>query len=144
MSDSLLSQLAAAVALLRTDVDRAIEQLRALYSEDLRYESPIQQASDRESFLRLVRHMATRWVPFSLEIDDGVESATRVFGHFRLTLSPRFLSKPLAVEGITRCVLRDGKISQQRDYYDALTVAVDSIPFAGVAYRKIIRQFSID
>src|SRR5512133_1731119 len=144
MPDSLLQQLQCSVALLATNVEQGIAQLRPLYSDDLRYENPVQRVEGVESFLRLMRHMATRWAPFTMHIDEGLESSDRIWGRFRLTFRPTFLRRSLDIEGLTRCVVANGRITEQRDYYDAMSSALDAIPLAGPAYRKIIAQFTIE
>lgn len=144
MSAPLLPQLQASIALLATDVEQAVVRLRDLYSEDLRYENPIQRIEGIEGFLRLLRRMATRWAPFHMQIDEGLESPERVFGRFRLAFRPTFLRRSLDIEGLTRCVVVDGRIVEQRDYYDAMSRALDAVPLAGQAYRKIIAQFTVE
>ena len=144
MSGSVLAELKSGVRLLSTNVDQATAQLRELYVEELRYENPIQSVAGREAFLRLMRHMATRWAPFSMEIDEGLEAPDRVLGRFRLSFRPTFLRRTLEIEGLTRCVVRAGRIIEQRDYYDAMSSALDAVPLAGPVYRKIIAQFTIE
>jgi limonene-1,2-epoxide hydrolase len=144
MSGSVLAELKSGVRLLSTNVDQATAQLRELYVEELRYENPIQRVAGREAFLRLMRHMATRWAPFSMEIDEGLEAPDRVLGRFRLSFRPTFLRRTLEIEGLTRCVVRAGRIIEQRDYYDAMSSALDAVPLAGPVYRKIIAQFTIE
>lgn len=144
MQAPILPQLQAAVGLLATNVEAASAQLRELYSENLRYENPIQRVEGAEAFLRLMRHMATRWAPFSMQIDEGLESPDRVLGRFRLAFRPTFLKRTLDIEGLTRCVIADGRIIEQRDYYDAMSSALEAVPLAGPVYRKIIAQFTIE
>ena len=144
MPNALLPQLQSAVALLATDVEEASAQLRRIYSADLRYENPIQRVEGVDAFLRLMRHMATRWAPFSMQIDEGLESPERILGRFRLTFRPTFLRRTLDIEGLTRCVVAGGRIIEQRDYYDAMSCALDAVPLAGPVYRKIIAQFTVD
>jgi limonene-1,2-epoxide hydrolase len=144
MPDAILPQLQTAVALLATNVDEASAQLRGLYSQNLHYENPIQRVEGVDAFLRLMRHMATRWAPFSMQIDEGLESPDRVLGRFRLSFRPTFLRRTLEIEGLTRCVVASGRIIEQRDYYDAMSSALDAVPLAGPVYRKIIAQFTIE
>lgn len=144
MPDALLSQLQSAVALLATDVEQASARLRCLYSEDLRYENPIQRVEGVDAFLRLLLHMTTRWAPFSMQIDEGLESPERILGRFRLSFRPTFLRRTLDIEGLTRCVVAHGRIIEQRDYYDVMSSAVDAVPLAGPVYRKIVAQFTIE
>jgi hypothetical protein len=144
MPRSVLTELKSAVALLSTNLEQAVAKLQELYAEDLCYENPIQRIVGREAFLRHTRHMATRWAPFSMEIDEGLESPDRVLGRFRITFRPAFLHRTLEIEGLTRCVIRDGSIFEQRDYYDAMSSAIDAFPLASPVYRKIIAQFTIE
>jgi len=144
MSHSILAELQSGVRLLTANVELATTQLRELYIDELRYENPIQRVEGREAFLRLMRHMATRWVPFSMEIDEGLEAPDRVLGRFRLSFRPTFLRRTLEIEGLTRCVVREGRIIEQRDYYDAMSSALEAVPLAGPVYRKIIAQFTIE
>ncbi|MGC4066311.1 MAG: nuclear transport factor 2 family protein [Polyangiaceae bacterium] len=140
---TLLARLSESVALFERDPARALDALRPLYAEDLRYESPIQTLRGREGFLRLMGHMATRFTPFSMRIEDGLESEERIFGRFRLSFKAPFLQQHLDIEGVTRCVISGGRIVEQRDYYDALSRALDAVPLAGPVYRKIIAQFAL-
>lgn len=144
MPELLLQQLQCSVALLATNVEQAIAQLRPLYSDDLRYQNPIQRVQGVEAFLRLMRHMASRWAPFSMQIDEGLESSERILGRFRLSFRPTFLRRSIDIEGLTRCVVAGGRIIEQRDYYDAMSSALDAVPLAGPAYRKIIAQFTVE
>jgi ketosteroid isomerase-like protein len=140
---TVLARLTESVALLEQDPTRALESLKPLYAEDLRYESPIQTLRGRDRFLRLMGHMASRFTPFAMHIEDGLESTDRVFGRFRLSFKAPFLPQRLDIEGVTRCVIQDGRIIEQRDYYDALSRALDAVPLAGPVYRKIIAQFAV-
>lgn len=144
MSDPLLPRLQSAVALLATDVEQASARLRDVYSEKLHYENPIQRVEGFDAFLRLLLHMTTRWAPFSMDIDEGLESSDRLVGRFRLIFRPTFLRRTLDIEGLTRCVVADGRIVEQRDYYDVMSSAVDAVPLAGPVYRKIVAQFTIE
>lgn len=143
MEHSLLESLRANVARLSHEPDQALGELRGLYSEGLRYENPVQRIQGREGFLRLMSHMATKWAPFSMNIDEGLESADRVFGRFHLSFRPSFLGRVLKLEGVTRCVVENGLIVEQRDYYDAVSSALDAVPLAGAAFRKIAAQFTV-
>jgi limonene-1,2-epoxide hydrolase len=143
MPDTILPRLRSAVALLATDVEQASAQLRGLYSEELRYENPIQRVEGLDKFLRLLGHMTVHWAPFSMQIDEGMESSERIFARFQLVFRPTFLRRTLDIEGLTRCVVADGRIVVQRDYYDVMSSAVDAVPLAGPVYRKIAAQFRV-
>jgi hypothetical protein len=144
MPVSVLTDLKCAASLLSTNLEQALEKLRELYTEDLCFENPIQRIVGREAFLRYTRNMASRWAPFSMEIDEGIESPDRLFGRFRIAFRPAFLHRTLEIEGLTRGVIRDGRIVEQRDYYDAMSSAIDAFPLASPVYRKIIAQFTIE
>lgn len=143
MQPAILDVLKSSVQMMGTDPERAVSELRPLYADELRYENPIQRVEGRESFLKLMSHMATRWAPFSMVIDEGLESPERIFGRFHLSFRPGFLGRTLNIEGATRCVLVGGRILEQRDYYDVVSTAIDAVPLAGPAFRKIIGQFRV-
>jgi len=85
--------------------------------------------------------MATRFTPFSMRIDQGVVTEQLLYGRFFLAFHPGFLGRGLEIEGVTRCRLADGLIVEQRDYYDLVSHALDAVPLAGPAFRKIIAKF---
>ncbi len=143
MSGHLLPSLQSAVSLLTGAPEQGLAALKELYAEELRYENPIQRVQGRADFLKLMGHMATRWAPFSMRIDDGVESSDRIFGRFQLSFQPGFLGRVLEIEGLTRCVVEDGRIVEQHDYYDVVSSALDAVPLAGPVFRKIIAQFTV-
>lgn len=143
MPSAILDTLKSNVGRIGVEPEQALFALRALYAEDLRYENPIQRVQGREPFFKLMNHMATRWAPFSMVIDEGLESTERIYGRFQLSFKPGFLGRTLHIEGVTRCVLDQGLIVEQRDYYDVVSTALDAVPLAGPAFRKIIAQFTI-
>jgi ketosteroid isomerase-like protein len=144
MEQRILSRLKTNVALLGLETERALAGLGELYGETVRYENPIQRVDGRDAFLRLMEHMVTKWAPFSMEIDEGLESQDRVWGRFFLSFRPNVFGRTLKIEGLTRCVVEGGRIVEQRDYYDAVSSVLDLVPLAGPAYRKIISKFSIE
>ncbi len=141
MSPPILPELTRGVAELSTNPEGAIALLRPLYAERMTYQNPIETLSAREPFLGLLRHMATRFAPFSMHIDQGVETEQFLYGRFFLAFRPGFLGRGLEIEGVTRCRLVDGQIVEQRDYYDLVSHALDAVPLAGPAFRKIIAKF---
>jgi hypothetical protein len=143
MEQEILKELKANVLLLSKDADRAFLGLSRIYAERLNYESPIQRAEGRDAFFRLIRHMATNWAPFKMEIDEGVAEPGRIYGRFFMSFYPPFLGRPMNIEGVSRCVLDGGSIVEQRDYYDAVSSALDVVPLAGPTFRRIISMFKV-
>jgi hypothetical protein len=88
--------------------------------------------------------MATKWAPFSMQIDEGVVDSGRIYGRFFLSFRPGFLGRTMNIEGVTRCVVKDQVIVEQRDFYDAVSAALDVVPLAGPTFRKIISKFTIE
>jgi hypothetical protein len=55
-------------------------------------------------------------------------------------LAMRGPAPAMTIDGVTHCTLRDGRITQHRDYWDLLGATMNAIPLAGTVYRALVAK----
>jgi ketosteroid isomerase-like protein len=139
---SLVERLKHATSVLSRDVAQGVSLLEGLYHPEVRFRSPLQSVAGRPAFLAMMRRMAEGQRRIVFQIESGTESGDALFLVWRLSLAPRHLGSSLEIEGVSRCRLSEGRIVEQRDYFDLLGSASDAIPLAGSVFKKLVARFA--
>ncbi len=112
------------------------------YAEDVNFRDSIQEIHGIEKFTEMTERLAKRSKDLKMHIVNAVLVENKAFIEWEMTLS--FKKYPSAVlYGCSRVSLNDeGKIKEQRDYYDLWGDIFDNIPRFGKAYRRfMIKKF---
>jgi hypothetical protein len=112
------------------------------YDENIYFRDTIQEIRGIEAFRAMTERLTKRSKDLKMKIVNALMEENKIFLEWEMTLS--FKKYPSSVlYGSSRLTLNEeGKIIEQRDYYDLWGDIFDNIPRFGKAYRKfIIRKF---
>ena len=112
------------------------------YDENIYFRDTIQEIRGIEAFRAMTERLTKRSKDLKMKIVNALMEENKIFLEWEMTLS--FKKCPSSVlYGSSRLTLNEeGKIIEQRDYYDLWGDIFDNIPRFGKAYRKfMIRKF---
>jgi hypothetical protein len=112
------------------------------YDENIYFRDTIQEIRGIGAFRAMTERLTKRSKDLKMKIVNALMEENKIFLEWEMTLS--FKKYPSSVlYGSSRLTLNEeGKIIEQRDYYDLWGDIFDNIPRFGKAYRKfIIRKF---
>ena len=107
------------------------------YDNDIYFRDTIQEIRGIKEFTAMTERLAQRSKDLKMKIVRAVMEENIIFLEWEMTI--KFKKNPSSVlYGTSRLTLNDeGKITEQRDYYDLWGDIFDNIPRFGRAYRKI-------
>jgi len=117
----------------------AWDHILPYYDKDILFRDSIQELRGIKAFTAMTRRLAKRSRKLEFLIHHGVMEGNLIFIEWEMKIS--YKSSPASsVFGSSRLLLREGKIIEQRDYYDLWGDIFDNIPFLGKAYRLFMRK----
>jgi limonene-1,2-epoxide hydrolase len=110
------------------------------YDEDIYFRDSIQELRGMEEFKAMTRRLTDRSNDLTMKIVRTAQQNKDIFIEWEMTL--KFKKYPGSVlYGSSRVTLNDeGKIVEQRDYYDLWGDIFDNIPRFGKAYRRFMKR----
>jgi hypothetical protein len=112
------------------------------YDDNIYFRDSIQEIRGIKEFTAMTERLTKRSKDLKMNIVNAVMEENKIFIEWEMTLS--FKKYPSSIlYGSSRLTLNiEGKIAEQRDYYDLWGDIFDNIPRFGKAYRKfLIRKF---
>lgn len=112
------------------------------YDDNIYFRDSIQEIHGIQNFTAMTERLAERSKDLKMRIVRAVQEENVIFIEWEMTIS--YKKNPSSVlYGSSRVTLNeDGKICEQRDYYDLWGDIFDNIPRFGKAYRKfMIKKF---
>lgn len=112
------------------------------YHKDIYFRDSIQEIRGIENFTAMTERLAKRSKELSMQVVRTVMQDNIIFIEWEMTIT--FKKNPNSVMyGSSRLTINEeGKICEQRDYYDLWGDIFDNIPRFGKAYRRfMIRKF---
>jgi hypothetical protein len=112
------------------------------YDNNIYFRDSIQEIRGIEEFTAMTGRLAKRSKDLKMKIVNAVMENNIILMEWEMTLS--FKKYPSSIlYGSSRLTLNEeGKISEQRDYYDLWGDIFDNIPRFGKAYRRfLIKKF---
>jgi hypothetical protein len=112
------------------------------YDDNILFRDSIQEIRGIEEFTAMTGRLTKRSKDLKMNIVNALMEENIIFLEWEMTLS--FKKYPSSIlYGSSRLTLNeDGKIKEQRDYYDLWGDIFDNIPRFGKAYRRfLIRKF---
>lgn len=111
------------------------------YHNDIVFQDSIQKIVGLDAFQKMCNRLAKRCKSLSMEIRHIVKTDSLVMMDWKMTMSFRFFPKK-PIYGSTRLNINsEGKIIEQRDYYDLWGDIYDGIPLYRRFYRWFMRVF---
>jgi limonene-1,2-epoxide hydrolase len=110
------------------------------YHPDIVFQDSIQRIEGMEEFVALCERLTERCEKLQMEINYMAQNANVIFMSWTMTMV--FKKSPSTpIYGATRLVLHpDGRIIEQRDYYDLWGDIFNNIPYFKGPYRKFMRK----
>ncbi len=135
INESQVSALCAALESFSGDVEGALRQLEALCHPQMRFQDPLQVLEGRDAFFEMLQKLRTRSRELSFETFGGTGDAANLYFSWRMSFRLSWTS-PIQIEGATHAVVEGGSIVAYRDYWDLISSFIDTIPGAGLIYRR--------
>lgn len=110
------------------------------YDNNIYFRDTIQEIHGIEEFTAMTERLTKRSKDLKMRIVNAVMEGNVIFMEWEMTLS--FKKYPSSILfGLSRLTLNsEGKIIEQRDYYDLWGDIFDNIPRFGKAYRKFMKK----
>ena len=110
------------------------------YANNIYFRDSIQEIHGIEEFTAMTERLTKRSKDLKMNIVNASMEGNIVFIEWEMTLS--FKKYPSSIlYGSSRLTINpDGKISEQRDYYDLWGDIFDNIPRFGKIYRKFMKR----
>jgi limonene-1,2-epoxide hydrolase len=110
------------------------------YDDDIYFRDSIQELHGMEEFKAMTGRLTDRSNDLTMKIVRAVQQNKDIFIEWEMTL--KFKKYPSSIlYGSSRVTLNDeGKIIEQRDYYDLWGDIFDNIPRFGKAYRRFMKR----
>ena len=110
------------------------------YDDNIYFRDSIQEIHGIEEFTAMTERLTKRSKDLKMNIVNAVMEENKISIEWKMTLS--FKKYPSSVlYGSSRLTLnQEGKIIEQRDYYDLWGDIFDNIPRFGKAYRKFMKR----
>ncbi len=110
------------------------------YAENIYFRDSIQEIRGIKEFKKMTERLAARSKELSMNIVRAIQQGNIIFLEWEMTIS--YKKNPSSVVyGSSRVTLdENGKIAEQRDYYDLWGDIFDNIPKFGKSYRKFMRK----
>ena len=110
------------------------------YNDDIYFRDTIQEIHGIEEFTAMTERLTKRSKDLKMNIVKAVMEENMIFLEWEMTI--KFKKNPRSIlYGTSRLTLNnEGKIIEQRDYYDLWGDIFDNIPRFGKAYRKFMKK----
>jgi predicted SnoaL-like aldol condensation-catalyzing enzyme len=110
------------------------------YDNDIYFRDSVQELRGIEEFTAMAERLTKRSKDLSMKIVNAIQEDNIVFLEWEMTI--KFKKNPSSVlYGTSRLTLNEnGKIAEQRDYYDLWGDIFDNIPRFGKAYRRFMKK----
>ncbi len=110
------------------------------YSDDIYFRDSVQRLYGKKDFTAMTERLIKRSKSLEMRIQNIAQNDSVIFLEWVMTL--RFKRYPnSSIYGSSRVTLNaDGKIIEQRDYYDLWGDIYDNIPLFGRLYRLFMRK----
>lgn len=110
------------------------------YDNNVWFRDSIQEIRGFEEFKAMTERLSKRSKDLKMHVVRAVMEGSVIFIEWEMTI--RYKRNPSSVlYGTSRLTLNDeGKIAEQRDYYDLWGDIFDNIPRFGKAYRRFMKR----
>jgi steroid delta-isomerase len=132
---SLASTLCSILDSFEHDADGALTRLEALCHPRMRFQDPLQQLEGRDAFIEMLRKLQTRARELSFETFAATGDEERIYFSWKMSFRLGW-TPPIQIDGATHVAIEGGLIVAYRDYWDLISSFIDTIPGAGLIYRR--------
>jgi limonene-1,2-epoxide hydrolase len=114
------------------------EGILPYYHKDIVFTDSVQKIRGIGKFAAMTRRLLKRSRNMEFRVHNSVMKGDLIFMEWEMVISYGVYPKS-SVFGASRVRLRDGKVVEQRDYYDLWGDIFDNIPLVNKAYRWFMR-----
>lgn len=115
------------------------DHMLPFYDKDIFFKDSVQEIRGIEAFTAMTRRLAKRSKNLEFLIHNSVMESPLIFVEWEMIISYKKYPKS-SVYGCSRILLKDGKVKEQRDYYDLWGDIFDNIGFLARGYRKFMKK----
>jgi len=110
------------------------------YDKNIYFRDSVQELRGMEEFVAMTRRLTDRSKELSMNVVRTAQQGNNIFIEWEMTI--KFKKNPSSIiYGTSRVTLNEeGKIIEQRDYYDLWGDIFDNIPRFGKAYRRFMKK----
>jgi limonene-1,2-epoxide hydrolase len=110
------------------------------YHPTVVFQDSIQRIEGKDEFMALCERLTKRCKELHMDVHSVAQKDSDIFLQWTMTMSfQKFPSTP--IYGCTKLTLHpDGRIAEQRDYYDLWGDIFNEIPYFHRAYRRFMRK----
>ncbi len=110
------------------------------YADNIHFRDTIQEIDGIEEFREMVRRLTRRSNELRMVIKNASWHEDTIFLEWEMIINFK-KTKTSVMYGSSRITLNEeGRIKEQRDYYDLWGDIFDNIPFVNKAYRKFMKR----
>lgn len=110
------------------------------YAEDIRFRDSIQEINGGKDFREMVDRLARRSNELRMVIKNAAWHEDTIYMEWEMIINFK-KTKTSVIYGASRITLnREGKIKEQRDYYDLWGDIFDNIPMFNRVYRSFMKR----
>lgn len=109
------------------------------YDENIIFKDTVQEIRGIKSFTEMTERLSKRSKDLKMIIHNSSMNDNLIFVEWELIIS--FKKYPsTSIYGTSRTTLKDGKIIEQRDYYDLWGDIIDNVFFLKRGYRRFMKK----
>lgn len=109
------------------------------YHEDIVFKDSIQEIRGFAEFRAMTERLAERSKKLTFKIHSSIMGEKTIYMEWEMIIAYRKYPSS-SIFGASRLTLADGKITEQRDYYDLWGDIFDNIPIMKRPYRRFMKK----
>lgn len=107
------------------------------YDKHIHFKDTVQEIKGIKAFTKMTKRLSKRSKNMEMVIHNSSMRDNLIFVEWEMIISYKQYPKT-SIYGISRTTLKEGKIIDQRDYYDLWGDIFDNIPIFGKVYRRFM------
>ncbi|MBN1523977.1 MAG: nuclear transport factor 2 family protein [Spirochaetales bacterium] len=109
------------------------------YDKDIFFKDSVQEIRGIQSFTEMTRRLAKRSRGLKFIIHNSMLQENLIFAEWEMVISYKKYPQS-SIYGASRILLKEGKVIEQRDYYDLWGDIFDNIGFLAKGYRRFMKK----
>lgn len=110
------------------------------YHEDIKFRDSIQEIKGMTDFKAMTERLTKRSKDLKMKLVKSAQHENDIFIEWEMTISYKKYPSSVMYGASRLTINSEGKIIEQRDYYDLWGDIFDNIPRFGKAYRRFMRR----
>ncbi len=110
------------------------------YDKDIYFRDSIQEIRGIEEFTAMTKRLTRRSKKLKMNIVNAVMEGNIIFIEWEMTISYKKYPGSVLYGASRLTINNEGKITEQRDFFDLWGDIFDNIPRFGKAYRKFMKK----